>query len=141
MFLGTTKRRVDDKGRLVLPKLFRGELAPSCVVTKGQDGNLLIYSQEGWNQRATEVRTSYSRETATGRRFRRLMFFGAASQQSMDGQGRLMVTPELRKHAGIECGEEVTVVGVDDEIEIWSASAFRSHVEEAESSSPGQEKR
>lgn len=124
-----------------MPKLFRGELAPSCVVTKGQDGNLLIYSQEGWNQRATEVRASYSRETSNGRRFRRLMFFGAASQQSMDGQGRLMVTPELRKHAGIECGEEVVVVGVDDEIEVWSASAFSSHVEEAESPSPGQEKR
>ncbi len=138
MFLGTTKRRVDDKGRLVLPKLFRGELAPSCVVTKGQDGNLLIYSQEGWNQRAMEVRASYSRETATGRRFRRLMFFGAASQQSMDGQGRLTVTPELRKHARIECGEEVVVVGVDDEIEVWSASRFRSHVEEADSPSPGQ---
>lgn len=141
MFLGTTKRKVDDKGRLVLPKLFRGELAPSCFVTKGQDGNLLIYSQEGWNQRATEVRAGYSRETPAGRRFRRLMFFGAASQQSMDGQGRLMVTPELREHAGIECGQEVVVVGVDDEIEIWSASAFRSHLEEAESSSPGQETR
>lgn len=141
MFLGTTRRRVDDKGRLVLPKLFRGQLAPSCVVTRGQDGNLLIYSQEGWNQRATEVRNSYSRETAAGRRFRRLMFFGAASQQSMDGQGRLMVTPELREHAGISCGEEVVVVGVDDEIEIWSASAFESHLDEAGDPSPGQETR
>ena len=141
MFLGTTTRTVDDKGRVVLPKLFRGELAPSCVVTKGQDGNLLIYSQEGWNQRAAEVRAGHSRETSAGRRFRRLMFFGAASQQSMDGQGRLTVTPELRNHAGIECGEEVVVVGVDDEIEVWSASAFRSHVEEAENPSPCAEER
>ena len=115
----------------MLPKPFRGELAPSCVITKGQDGHLVIYAQDGWNQRAGEVREGYSRETAVGRRFRRLMFFGAASQQSMDSQGRLMVTAELREHAGIETGEEVVVVGVDDEIEIWSAPVFQRHLEEA----------
>ena len=141
MFLGTTRRTIDKKGRLVLPKHFRYELAPSCVVTKGQDGHLVIYSQDGWNQRAMEVRDSYSRETPAGRKFRRLMFFGAADQQSMDGQGRLMVTPELREYAGIEGGGEVVVVGVDDEIEVWSASAFGSHLEEVASPSPGHEER
>ena len=141
MFLGTTRRTIDKKGRLVLPKHFRYELTPSCVVTKGQDGHLVIYSQDGWNQRAMEVRDSYSRETPAGRKFRRLMFFGAADQQSMDGQGRLMVTPELREYAGIEGGGEVVVVGVDDEIEVWSASAFGSHLEEVASPSPGHEER
>lgn len=129
MFLGTTRRTVDEKGRLLLPKPFRGELKPSCVITKGQDGNLVIYSQGGWNQRVGEVRERYSRETSAGRRFRRLTFFGAASQQSMDSQGRLMVTPDLREHAGIECGGEVVVVGVDDEIEVWSNPFFQRHLE------------
>ena len=129
MFLGTTRRTIDEKGRLLLPKPFRGELAPSCVITKGQDGHLVVYSQDGWNQRAGEVREGYSRETRGGRRFRRLMFFGAASQQSMDSQGRLMVTAELREHARIETGGEVVVVGVDDEIEIWSAPVFQRHLE------------
>lgn len=124
MFLGTTTRTVDDKGRLLLPKPFRGELEPSCVITKGQDGHLVVYSQDGWNHRAQEVRREYSRENTAGRRFRR-QIFGAASQQSMDTQGRVMVTAELRSHAGIECGGEVVVVGVDDEIEIWSHSALQ----------------
>lgn len=141
MFLGTTKRTVDEKGRLLLPKPFRGELAPSCVITKGQDGHLVVYSQEGWNHRAEEVRAGYSRETPAGRRFRRLMFFGAANQQSMDSQGRLMVTSELRGHAGIECGGEVVVVGVDQEIEIWSAPVFQRHLEEAEYSFADREER
>ncbi|MCY4650589.1 MAG: cell division/cell wall cluster transcriptional repressor MraZ [bacterium] len=141
MFLGTTKRTVDEKGRLLLPKPFRGELAPSCVITKGQDGHLVIYSQDGWNQRAVEVREGYSRETASGRRFRRLMFFGAANQQSMDSQGRLMVASELREHAGIQCGGEVVVVGVDQEIEVWSAPAFQRHLKAAEYASADREER
>lgn len=141
MFLGTTRRTVDEKGRLLLPIPFRAELAPACVITKGQDGHLVVYSQDGWNQRAAEVREGYSRETASGRRFRRLMFFGAATQQSMDSQGRLMVTSELRKHAGIECGGEVMVVGVDDEIEIWSAPTFQSHLEEVGDSFTDREER
>lgn len=141
MFLGTTKRTVDEKGRLLLPKPFRGELAPSCVITKGQDGHLVIYSQDGWNQRAAEVRQGYSRETPAGRRFRRLMFFGAANQQSMDSQGRLMVTSELREHAGIEPGGEVMVVGVDQEIEVWSSPTFQRHLEEAEHSFADREER
>lgn len=127
MFLGTTRRTVDEKGRLLLPKPFRGELVPSCVITKGQDGHLVVYSQDGWNDRAGEVRSVYSREDRAGRRFRRSIF-GAASQQSMDSQGRVMVTAELRKHAGIECGSEVVVVGVDDEIEIWNPPAFQHHL-------------
>lgn len=127
MFLGTTTRTMDEKGRLLLPKPFRGELAPACVITKGQDGHLVVYSQDGWNHRATEVRREYSRENTAGRKFRR-QIFGAASQQSMDTQGRVMVTAELRKHAGIECGGEVVVVGVDDEIEIWSPPLLRHHL-------------
>lgn len=141
MFLGTHRRTADGKGRLLLPKPFRGELGPSCVITKGQDGHLVVYSQDGWNQRASEVRSGYSRETASGRRFRRLTFFGAASPQSMDAQGRVTVTTELREHAGIECGGEVVVVGVDDEIELWSAPVFQRHVEEAEHSAADHEER
>ncbi len=128
MFLGTTTRTVDDKGRLLLPKPFRGQLEPACVITKGQDGHLVVYSQDGWDHRAREVRREYSREDTAGRRFRR-QIFGAASQQSMDTQGRVMVTAELRKHAGIVCGGEVVVVGVDDEIEIWNPPVLEHHLD------------
>lgn len=140
MFLGTTRRTIDEKGRLLLPKPFRGELAPSCVITKGQDGHLVVYSKDGWNHRAGEVRSRYSREDRAGRMFRR-QIFGAASQQSMDAQGRLMVTAELRNHAGIECGGEVVVVGVDDEIEIWGSTIFQHHLGKAGDSSSDREER
>ena len=128
MFLGTTTRTVDEKGRLLLPKPFRGELEPVCVITKGQDGHLVVYSQEGWDHRASEVRREYSREDRAGRSFRR-QIFGAARQQSMDSQGRVMVTAELREHAAIDCGSEVLVVGVDDEIEIWNPAALERQMD------------
>ena len=41
-FLGTYTPRLDEKGRLILPAKFRGQLAPGLVMTRGQERCLFL---------------------------------------------------------------------------------------------------
>lgn len=129
MLVGEHLHTVDQKGRVVLPSSFRGQFrtelhtdsAPRCVVAKGQDGQLAIYPLPVWEKEAAEVMTR-PRNAAT-RRFQRT-FFGGADEQSLDGQGRLLLKPHLRQYGQIELGEDVMLVGVYDHIEIWNQPDF-----------------
>lgn len=51
------------------------------------------------------------------RNFRR-MVFAEAVDLGLDGQGRILVPPELRQYAGVE--RDAVVIGVNESIEIWS---------------------
>ena len=48
MFTGEYSHSVDAKGRLILPSRFREEMGGKCVVSKGYDGCLNIYTTEEW---------------------------------------------------------------------------------------------
>ena len=45
------------------------------------------------------------------------MLFALASEQVPDKQGRVTITPELRRYAGLE--RDAVVIGVYDRIEVW----------------------
>lgn len=58
------------------------------------------------------------------REFARL-FFGAASEEQVDKQGRMTIPQILREHAGLS--KDVVMVGVSDQAEIWDRSAWESY--------------
>ena len=59
-------------------------------------------------------------------------FFGSASEGSFDRQGRVLISPTLRKAAQLE--KDVVLVGVQDRVEIWDKALWeeRSQVSEEE---------
>ena len=128
MFLGEYQHSLDDKGRLVLPKKFRSELDPGCVVTLGQEHCLYVFTNEQWEVEQAQV----ARLPRTNRRARNYArsFFGGASDQQPDRQGRIQITDKHRQYAGLD--KDVTVVGVADRVEIWSTEAWTRIVEEAD---------
>ena len=46
MLVGTFYPKLDDKGRLALPAKFRDEFADGLVVTRGQEGCLVVYTDQ-----------------------------------------------------------------------------------------------
>jgi MraZ protein len=120
VFLGEDIHTLDDKGRVVLPARFRRDLADGCVITKGQDGQLLVFTKEVYAEKATEVMEKPL--DTPGRRFART-FFSSADEQNLDKAGRLLIKPDLRGYAGLELGREVAVLGVFDHIELWNLEA------------------
>jgi MraZ protein len=121
VFLGEFFHSLDGKGRVVVPSTFRRGLEDGCVVAKGQDGQLVVFSVDDFQAKAAEVMER--EQNRSGRLFSRTMF-GGADLQGIDKSGRLLVKPDLRTFAGLEMSSEVAVVGVFDHVELWNRDRY-----------------
>lgn len=130
MFNGEYRHSVDEKGRLVLPAKHRAALAPGLVLTKGQDRTLYVFTLDRWGEEAEWVR-SLPRSSRKNRDYAR-SFFGGASDQTLDKQGRMVIPANLREYAGID--REVVVLGVGDRIEVWALESWNEAAGEADRS-------
>ncbi|GAA4681612.1 division/cell wall cluster transcriptional repressor MraZ [Pseudonocardia yuanmonensis] len=128
MFLGTYTPRLDDKGRLTLPAKFRDELRGGCMVTKGQDHCLYVFTREAFTEMATKV-ASAPLTSESARAFQRSLFSGT-DEQNPDGQGRIAIAPELRRYAGLT--KECVVIGAFTRVEIWDAQSWQEYQERHE---------
>lgn len=130
MFLGEFQHSLDAKGRIILPAKFRDALADGLVVTKGMEKCLFIFSRSEWPQLQTKVQ-SLPLAKRDARKFSRF-FFGGATEEELDKQGRVLIPEHLRQYA--ELDRDVVIVGVSNRLEIWDKSNWIKYVEEAESS-------
>ncbi len=122
MFLGKFDHVLDAKGRLAIPSRFRDDLGAQAVITRGAERCLVIYPEAAWSSLRTAI-ASLPISDPNARMFRRFMFAEAAPLD-LDSQGRVIVAPALRAHAGID--RSAVVVGMDSTIEIWSLEAWQS---------------
>jgi len=128
VFLGEFSHSLDDKGRVVMPRKFRSGLERGCVITKGQERCLYVFPMERWDEEAGRV-LKLPRTDRRARNYSR-SFFASATDQMLDRQGRVQIPEALRAYAGLE--KDVTVVGVADRIEVWSASVWNEVAAEAD---------
>ncbi len=122
MFRGEYEYTLDDKGRLVLPRRFRGALGERFVATRGFDGCVVLYPESEWAQVEDKLRS----EPLANRRFVRYLL-GSAVECELDRQGRFLLPPPLREHAGID--REVVVVGLINKVEVWSKDRWQQYLQ------------
>lgn len=123
MFMGEFSHSIDAKGRVILPAKFREELGTSCIVTRGLEGCLSVYTVDAWNtlaEKMKKLRTSKEKVRA----FKRFLF-GSAAELEFDRTGRILIPSPLRDYAKL--GKEVTVIGTGDAIEIWDKGAYEDY--------------
>jgi MraZ protein len=80
------------------------------------DGALSCYTFEEWRKIEGRI-LDLSVKSEHMRRFRRI-FIGGAHECILDKQGRILIPPSLRQHAGLK--KEVILVGVLDHFEVWA---------------------
>ena len=124
MFVGTTQRKLDDKGRIVLSAGLRDELDGLGYVTVG-DGCLSIFTNEGYEEFTSRVRHRV-REVGD---LDPLVLRKLASDSEhirADAQGRITLPAKLLGKVGIPAaaGSEVVVNGALDRIEIWDSERW-----------------
>lgn len=116
MFMGEFSHTIDTKGRLIIPAKLREELGESCVVTKGFDKCLTVFTKEGFEKLAQSLNNLASSK-ASVRSIKRF-FFGSATELGFDKQGRVLIPSVLREHAKL--AKDAVIVGANDRVEIWS---------------------
>jgi len=123
MLVGSYNHRLDSKGRAVLPARFRGELGNSVVATIGIDKCIALYPVPRWEDLILKLKdlSSFKKKT---RDFRRVLL-AMATEQDIDGAGRILLPVRLREYAGVE--QEVTLIGAEDHMEIWDTKRWDEH--------------
>ncbi len=120
MFFGEYSHNLDAKKRIMLPSKLREKLGTEVVMTKSVDRCISLYTKEHWNEFTSKVDSLPAIETRAVKRF----LFSAASEATVDNQGRILLAPNLCEYAGIT--RSVAVVGVGDHIEIWDGMLWKN---------------
>jgi len=135
MFRGRFVHTIDSKGRMSIPSGFRAELehrsdrAP--IVTTSFEC-LHLYPYEDWREVERRI-IENATEDADYQAYTRLMLSGAA-ECPIDKQGRMLVPPILRDHAGLD--REVIIAGVGPRIEIWDKDRFDENLKQTQARYP-----
>jgi MraZ protein len=128
MFLGTYAPKLDDKGRVILPAKFWGELESGLVVTQGQERCLFVFSAKDFEALHERIRQAPLASKQT-RDFLRV-FLSRANAEVPDAQHRFTIPAPLRTYAGLD--RELTVIGAGGHAEIWDSSAWEKYYSEQE---------
>jgi len=131
MFSGEYSHTIDDKGRLSVPVKFRGELACGCVITRGLDGCLWLYTQEEWDKIANEV-SKLPVTSKNARSFARFILSGAMDAK-IDKIGRVNIPKYLADYAGVK--SKVIITGMHNRLELWADEKWNDFKKEMEENS------
>ncbi|MEO8003373.1 MAG: division/cell wall cluster transcriptional repressor MraZ [Betaproteobacteria bacterium] len=130
MFQGATALNLDAKGRLAVPTRHRDELQSGSqgkqVLTAHPHRCLLLYPAPAWEPIRARI-MSFASFDPQASLWKRLLV-GFAEDIELDGAGRLLISPELRKFAGLE--KSVMMVGQGSHFEIWSQEAWEKQLDQ-----------
>jgi len=131
-FVSNITLRLDSKGRVSIPAFFRSVL--------GRDGFEGLYCypaldrpaiDAGGNALMTEIEALIGRFTpfSEEREQFALALYGTSETLKVDGEGRVMLSESLKRHAGI--ADSVTFVGLGHKFQIWEPGRFQNELAEA----------
>jgi len=127
--LGEFDFTLDAKNRVAIPARFRPAFAAGIVVTRGFDHCLSAFSPEEWERFVAERLSDLPAMSSKGRQIMRYLSANAASER-LDGQGRVKLPSGLLEFAAIS--KDVTIIGVQDHVEIWDRATWAAYRKEME---------
>lgn len=130
LFYSTYRYKVDEKGRMPLPRKFREQLKDSRggKLAKGADKCIVIYPLGEWIKQADELEKA-ARPPDIQRKLSRL-FNASIFDLGFDGQERIALPVELRNYA--EITDSAVVIGAVKYVEIWNPELWEEQMKEWE---------
>jgi MraZ protein len=121
VFQGASFVALDTKGRLSVPTRHRDVLSATAggqlTITKHPHGCLMIFPRNEWEK----FRERIGALPMQAQWWKRI-FLGNAMDVDMDATGRVLVSPELRKAAGVS--RETVLLGMGNHFELWDAATY-----------------
>lgn len=123
MFIGTYQHNLDDKGRLFVPAIYRKRLDEECIIARGLESCLYIYTLAEWNQLVEKI-NALSFTKKSNREFSRL-FLSGAYEAYIDSKGRINIDTMLMDHAHLS--KECIFIGSGNRIEVWDKTVWNQY--------------
>ncbi|HVZ12022.1 MAG TPA: division/cell wall cluster transcriptional repressor MraZ [Patescibacteria group bacterium] len=123
MLIGQYEGKIDEKGRISLPKKFREILGDEIIITHGFENSLTVVARPEWENllEGTRGRPFIEYETRETQRF----LLGGASEVKSDSKGRFILPSYLRTFAGIE--SNIIFLGLSRYVEIWDLGRWEKY--------------
>lgn len=119
MLMGEYNYAIDEKGRLNFPARFREQMGQVFVITRWMDNCLVAFPESEWQLICEKLQ---GKSMVKNREIQRFLF-AMATEVTPDKQGRVLISPSLRTHAGLQ--KDVTIIGVGKHAEIWDTAAWQ----------------
>jgi MraZ protein len=129
MFRGSYSNSIDAKGRCIIPAKFRHELGDRCVLVKGFDECLYLYTDQEWQDYMNTYLVNFSDEDEAAHDLK-LFFYGNSIECEIDRQGRINLPQDYINYAGIE--KEMVNVGFRDKVEVWGKEKYEAKMSSEE---------
>lgn len=125
-FLGKIDAKLDAKGRVFVPSVFRKVLSEEerervVVRMEADERYLVVYPESVWNRQVVELQSKLN-EWDPEDQMLLMQFVGDAEVLEFDAQGRVLLPKRLQVRMGLE--SEVVFVGMVDKIAMWSKSMY-----------------
>ena len=125
-FLGKIDAKLDAKGRVFVPSVFRKVLSEEerervVVRMEADEKYLVVYPESVWNRQVVELQSKLN-EWDPEDQMLLMQFVGDAEVLEFDAQGRVLLPKRLQVRMGLE--SEVVFVGMVDKIAMWSRSMY-----------------
>lgn len=136
MFRGAQATKVDDKGRIKLPtetkRLFEERYTELSMYVTSTDGEIVkIYPMSEWLTVESSLQQSGPEAKDSGAAARKKALFLTSvygSEETLDGQGRILVPAVLRDSAGMR-SSDVRLMWLGNRFEALSDKVFAKQLE------------
>ena len=126
---GSSSTRIDDKGRLKVPTVFRGVIqdqhGPDVFVTSVTGDSVRIYPMPVWLEIEQKLSKMPGNHPSRLKFLDRVNYYGQAVE--LDSQGRAVIPVHLRERASIV--GDVRVFGRIDYLDVWNEERFLQKLE------------
>lgn len=125
-FLGKIDAKLDAKGRVFVPSVFRKVLSEEekeriVVRMEADEKYLLVYPESVWNKQVLDLQSKLN-EWDPEDQMLLMQFVGDAEMLDFDAQGRVLLPKRLQSRLGGD--SELVFVGMVDRIALWSKSKY-----------------
>lgn len=131
MLTGEYFHQLDAKNRMRIPAKLRKELGDEYYFAFGTNSCIFVFSKEKMEAYLEELNSVKLSDLEAQKRVR--MFARTCVCIEEDGQGRLVLSPEFRKHAKIgKDDKDIVICGAVNRLEIWNKKVYDEYFSGAE---------
>ncbi|MEZ4907751.1 MAG: division/cell wall cluster transcriptional repressor MraZ [Saprospiraceae bacterium] len=127
--LGEYRIKIDEKGRIKLPKdlirqLNHGNAFP-LAINRGYEKHLMLYPKDVWDRKTKEINQLDINKSKERQAMR--YFYRGASSLVLDSIDRVLLPKWLVEYASIS--KEVVLFAYGDQIELWDHESYEKFLE------------
>lgn len=131
MFTGEYFHQLDAKNRIRIPARLKKDLGEEYYFAFGTNHCIFVFTKQKMEQYLEELGAAKLSDLEAQKRVR--MFARTCVQVEEDNQGRIVLSPELRRHAQLgKDDKELVICGAVNRIEIWNKRLYDEYTADME---------